>query len=386
MDARAHGTEVVDTQRDDLVALSHAIHGDAEPAFAEHVSSARVAQMLDDAGFAVTHGTCGLDTAVVATIGSGPLQLALCAEYDALPGIGHACGHNIIAASAVGAALALAGIVDDLGVTVRVIGTPGEEGGGGKIHLLEGGAFDGLHGAMMVHPAPMDAPAMPCLAVQQFAVSYHGRAAHASAYPHLGINAADALTVAQVAIGLLRQHIRTTDRIHGIVTDGGDAPNIVPAHAGGTWYVRAATLEQLADIAPRVRQCFEAGATATGASVAVDEPAPPYAELRADARLTSRYVAEAEALGRRFDIADEPLHGSTDMGNVSRAMPAIHPLIGIDSGGAVNHQPEFAAACVTASADRAVRDGAVALARTVIATAEDHALSQDLQATSYAAS
>ena len=172
--------------------------------------------------------SCDLPTAFVATAGSGPLHIGICAEYDALPGIGHACGHNVICAAAVGAGLALQGLADDLGLTVTVFGTPAEEGGGGKILMLERGAFAGVHAAMMVHPAPLEQDVMGCLAVAHLEVAYHGKAAHASAYPEQGINAADAITVAQTAIGLLRQHIGPSDRIHGIVTHGGDAPNIVP--------------------------------------------------------------------------------------------------------------------------------------------------------------
>lgn len=362
----------IDARMDGLAALSHAVHGDAEVGFEEHTSSRRVADALAAEGFDVRFGVCGLDTAFVATAGAGPLKIGICAEYDALPGIGHACGHNIIAAAAVGAGLALAEVADDLGIEVRVLGTPAEEGGGGKILMLEGGAFDGLHAAMMVHPTPIESPTFPCLAVQHFNVSYRGRSAHASAYPQLGVNAADALTVAQVAIGLLRQHIRPTDRIHGIVTDGGDAPNIVPERAGGIWYARAATLAELEELYPRVQRCFEAGALATGAEVTFQEPGPAYSEFLPDATLVALYRTEAEAIGRIFPDLPPEAHvaGSTDMANVSLVIPAIHPMMAIDSDGAVNHQPEFTAACVTPSADRAVRDAALAMARTVVAAVE----------------
>jgi amidohydrolase len=264
IDPRTAADATVAREAERLVALSHAVHGDAELAFEEHRSSDRLITALSAAGLKVETGVAGLDTAFVATAGSGPLTIAICAEYDALPGIGHACGHNVIAAAAVGAGIALAPLADELGLTVKVMGTPAEEGGGGKILMLDAGVFDGVHAAMMVHPAPDESLIFPCLAVEHLSVAYLGREAHASAYPHLGINAADALTVAQVSIGLLRQHLEPTHRVHGIVTDGGDAPNIVPGHTRGAWYVRAATLEQLAELSPRVRACFEAGATATG--------------------------------------------------------------------------------------------------------------------------
>jgi amidohydrolase len=387
MDPRARVAATIDERQDDLLALSHAIHADAEVGFEEYRSSRRVADVLADGGFDVQHGVCELDTAVSARVGSGPLRIGICAEYDALPGIGHACGHNIIAAAAVGAGLALAPIADELGIEVRVLGTPAEEGGGGKVLMLERGGFDGLNAAMMVHPAPHESATMPCLAVQHFDVRYRGRSAHASAFPQLGINAADALTVAQVAIGLLRQHIRPTDRIHGIVTDGGDAPNIVPERTAGQWYVRSADLSQLAELYPKVQRCFEAGALATGAQVVFDEPGPAYSEFLHDELLVDLYTREARAIGR--DLPDQPLDaglaGSTDMANVSLAMPTIHPMLAIDAGGAVNHQPEFTAACINASADRAVRDGALAMARTVIAMAGDPSARDRLLARHYSA-
>ena len=356
----------IDRSESRLIDLSHRVHGQPELAFEEERSSAWVAGVLADAGLEVETGVADLPTAFTARAGSGPLHIGICAEYDALPGIGHACGHNIICAAAVGAGMALAEVADDLGITVTVFGTPAEEGGGGKILMLERGAFEGVHAAMMVHPAPLEQAVMDCLAVAHVDVHYHGRAAHASAYPELGINAADAITVAQTAIGLLRQHIRSTDRIHGIVTNGGDAPNIVPAHTSAKYYIRASTLGELADLEPKVHRCFEAGALATGCSVNIDPQSPPYSEMRADPELTELYRANAEALGRAFPHIDRPTAGSTDMANVTLALPAIHPMLGLNCLPAVNHQPEFAAFCVTPDADRAVVDGAAAMAWTAI--------------------
>lgn len=387
MDVRHRLERHLDGRRQELVELSHAIHADAEVRFEEHTSSARVAAHLDAAGFAVTHGVGGLDTAVVATAGSGPLHIGICAEYDALPGIGHACGHNIIAAAAVGAGAALAEVADELGLTVTVLGTPAEEGGGGKVLMLERGAFDGLHAAMMVHPAPVESSTTTCLAVSHLEVRYTGRSAHASAYPQLGINAADALTVAQVGIGLLRQHIRPTDRIHGIVTDGGDAANIVPERASGSWYVRARSLAELDELYPKVERCFEAGALATGATLHIAPTGPVYSEFRDDDDLVALWEREASAVGRQLPDAgsSEPLALSTDMANVSLAMPALHPMLRIESDGAVNHQPAFTAACITDSADRAVRDGALGMARTVVGITEDAAVRDRLLRSAYRA-
>ncbi|MGH9296059.1 MAG: amidohydrolase, partial [Acidimicrobiales bacterium] len=261
-----------------LLALSHRVHELAELGFEEHASATACAEELSSGGLEVEAGVAGLPTAFVATAGSGPFLVGICAEYDALPGIGHACGHNVIASAAVGAGRALAPLADDLGLTVKVFGTPAEEGGGGKILMMEGGAFEGVHAAMMVHPAPSELDRMLCLAVAHYDVVYKGKEAHASAFPELGVNAADALTVAQVAIGLLRQHARHRDQVHGIVTKGGAAPNIVPALTEAKYYIRARSLEELDDWLPRVLACFEAGATATGARLELVERGPAYSE------------------------------------------------------------------------------------------------------------
>ncbi|MGH8987436.1 MAG: M20/M25/M40 family metallo-hydrolase, partial [Acidimicrobiales bacterium] len=203
----------------DLVALSHDLHAHPETAFSEHRSAAAVAELLE--GFEVTAGAYGLPTAFSARAGSGPLVIAVCAEYDALPEVGHACGHNVIAAAAVGAGVAIAEVADAAGLTVLGLGTPAEEGGGGKILMLERGAFDGVHAAMMVHPWPVERLAGRCLAVSHFDVTFTGRAAHASAAPWEGVNALDAMTLSQVGIGLLRQQLRPADQVHGILMEGG---------------------------------------------------------------------------------------------------------------------------------------------------------------------
>ena len=384
MDAKAAARDVVQGSDDRLIDLSHRIHANPELAFDEVQSSAWCADMLEAGGLDVERGICDLPTAFVATAGSGPLTVAICAEYDALPGIGHACGHNVIATAAVGAGLALAGLADDLGLTVKVFGTPAEEGGGGKILMLDRGAFAGVNAAMMVHPAPIELDRMDCLAVAHLDVHYTGKSAHASAWPEQGINAADALTVAQVGIGLLRQHIRPTDRIHGIVTKGGDAPNIVPESTSGKWYIRAKTLAELAELEPKVHRCFEAGALATGCTVELEPKSPHYSEFDHDEEMVALYRANAEALGRHFPnvsrASTERTVGSTDMANVSLAMPSIHPMLGLDSLPAVNHQPEFTAHCATPIADKAAIDGAVAMAWTVIDLGGDEAVRKRLLA------
>src|SRR5215207_9135788 len=298
--------DVIKRRRGDLVELSHAIHAEPELAFAEHRSCAKTQALVAEYGFEITTAPGGLNTAFRADYGSGPLVLAICAEYDALPDIGHACGHNIIAASAVGAGIAAAKVADDLGLTISVIGTPAEEilgsQSGGKIVLLERGAFAGVHAAMMVHPGPSNVLEPGLIAATAFEVEYTGITAHAGAFPHLGVNAADALVVAQTAIGLLRQQLRPTDRVHGIVTRGGDAVNVIPAHTTASYGVRASVLGDLIDVRDKVVRCFEAGALATGATLKVSGGDRPYAEGRWDPELSAVFGRNAEALGRVFEV------------------------------------------------------------------------------------
>jgi amidohydrolase len=385
MDFKLRAQEHVGQIRDGLIEVSRNIHANPELGFEEKQASEWLADFLSKEGFTVESGVFDLPTAFVARTGSGPLHIAICAEYDCLPGIGHACGHNLIAAMALGAGSALAWVADDVGLTVSVIGSPAEEVGnnGGKVLLLEGGAFEGIHAAMMVHPAPFDVVQPKIIAASMFDVHYTGKEAHASAFPERGINAADALTVAQTAIGLLRQHILPTDRIHGIVTKGGDAPNVVPAHTSARYIVRSQNLEEMEGLRTRVHRCFEAASLATGSTLEIAGGDKPYAQMHHDAEMAALYQRNAESLGRTFpDLGAllERAAGSTDMGNVSLVLPAIHPMIGINSLPAVNHQPEFTDACVTEAADRAIVDASLAMAWTAIDIAMDASLRQRLMA------
>lgn len=366
---KARAAEMVSADADRLIALSEELHAHPETAWEEHRSARVTAEVLDEAGFRVTPGFLGLDTAFLATFGNGPFRLALCAEYDALPGLGHACGHNLISGIAVGAARALVPLADEVGLTIEVYGTPAEEGGGGKIELLERGAFTGVDLAMMVHPAPVDVAEAEPFAVSHSRVTYLGKAAHAAAYPEHGVNAADAFTVAQVAVGLLRQQLPPSVRVHGLITNGGEAPNAIPARTEGRWYVRAESLAELAEIEEKVWRCFEAGALATGATLEVVPESKRYAEFRTYEPALRSYVANAESLGRVFDTGSSARRmnrASTDMGNVSQVVPAIHPYVGIGSLPALNHQPEFAAHCVGGHAEKALLDSATALAWTAL--------------------
>ncbi|MGH3521266.1 MAG: M20 family metallopeptidase [Mycobacterium sp.] len=357
----------------DLVELSHAIHAEPELAFAEHRSCAKTQALVAERGFEITAAAGGLGTAFRADFGSGPLAVGVCAEYDALPGIGHACGHNIIAASAVGAALGLAEVADELGLTVALLGTPAEEFGGGKVLLLNAGVFDDLALAVMVHPGTEDIAAARSLTLSAVRVDYCGREAHASAAPYLGVNAADAATVAQVAIGLLRQQLAPGQQVHGIVSDGGQAANVIPGHTELRYTMRARKASSLAELEAKAGDCFLAGAVATGCDYSVEHSEPRYDSLKPDPWLADTVRAEMTRLGRTpVDEEFEAAHpvGSTDMGNVTQLLPGIHPMIAVDAHGASLHQPDFTTAAVGPSADRAVIEGAIMLARTIVRLAE----------------
>jgi amidohydrolase len=371
----------IDEAADHLIELSHFIHAHPEIGYEEFLSAEAVATAAQAAGFVVERGIADLPTAFRATKGTGDLRIVFCAEYDALPDVGHACGHNIIAAASLGAAIGLAAVADEIGVTVVLLGTPSEEGGGGKIDLINAGYFRDVHAAMMVHPWPNERLEATCLAVDHFDVAYEGKEAHASAAPWEGVNALDALTIAQVAVGLLRQQLRPGDQVHSIVIEGGSAANIIPRRAVGRFMARSVTAARLAQLRDRLSGCFEAGARATGATLSINEIGSAFSHMESDAALLAHYRSAAEALGRSFALDDEGASRptiSTDMANVSLVVPSIHPLLAIPTHGAVNHQPEFTAACVTPEADQAVLDGAVTLAHTAILAATDDKLRERL--------
>lgn len=367
-EAKEAARAAIESRRQSLIDLSHAIHAEPELGYKEFKASKRLADFAEGLGFEVELGACDLPTAFVAEFGSGSRTIGLCAEYDALPEIGHACGHNVIASAAMAAAAGLKAVAAECDLTVRIMGTPAEEVGdsAGKHLLLERGAFEGIDIAMMVHPAPDDVVRPVMIAAASIDVVFDGVPSHAAFYPELGVNAADALTISQVAIGLLRQHILPTDRLHGIIVKGGDAANIVPAHTTARYMARSLELADLEPLLRRVRNCFEAGAIGTGAKLTLSGGTKPYADVRHDHNLSELYRSNAEALGRLFVPTDGRPSGSTDMGNVSYVMPSIHPFIGIGSRPAVNHQPGFTEAAATEKADQAILDGGIAMAWTAI--------------------
>lgn len=370
----------IDTVGDELAKISRAIHAQPELAFKEYFACETLTDALKRHGFTPQTGVFTLETAFEAQINSpqeGP-TVAILAEYDALPGIGHACGHNIIATAALGAALGLKAVQEVLPGHVRLIGTPAEERGGGKELMARAGAFDGVDAAMMIHPAGVNLASMPCICVAEVQVVYHGKSAHASAMPHKGINALDGLLLAYQAISNLRQHIRSSERIHGIITQGGDAPNIVPNQTTGEFYVRAANEKDLAKLKPRVQACFDAGATGSGCKVDVNWANVDYLDLNTNWPLADQFRRHGENLGRKFVPFEQALKfgaGSTDMGNVSYRVPSIHPMLAVAPPQVVIHNPEFTQWAGSEKGDQAVVDGAKAMALTTA----DFFLSKPLQ-------
>ncbi|WP_208028570.1 M20 family metallopeptidase [Rhabdothermincola sediminis] len=358
----------VDERADLLVDVARQIHANPELAFRERFAHDLLTGILAAEGLDTECHAYGLDTAFAARAGSaGPTVAVLC-EYDALPGIGHACGHNVIAAAGLGAGLAVAAMAGELGGRVAVLGTPAEEGGGGKVRMARRGALDGVDAAMMVHPAGADLRRMDVIAIQQLWVEYHGEAAHAAAFPHKGRNALDAAVLGYMNVAALRQHIRPEERVHGIFTEAGDKPNIVPAHTAAQWYVRAATMKRLHALAERVHACLQAGADAAGCRMEAEWKDPPYADMVDNEPLLDLYAANAERLGRHLRDPDEfdlRVVGSTDMGNVSHLVPSIHPMIAVAPPHVGIHTPEFAEYTASEGADRAVLDAAKAMAMTV---------------------
>lgn len=364
--------------------LSHRINVNPELAFVEYQTSSAITDLLLQHGFAVTTGVADLPTAFVASAGSGDLVFGICVEMDALPEIGHGCGHNAIAAAAVGAGLALAPFADELGLTVKLFGTPAEERGTGKEIMLNRGVFDGTHAAIMVHPSLKDVVRPHFRASRSWSIVYTGRGGHASR-PWSALNAADATVVAQTAIGLLRQQLRDGVLVHHVVKEAGAAVNVIAHRAVVECMIRSDTIDQVDEVWERVRPCFEAGALATGTRIKVEALPSIYREMRHDEDLALAFQHRAEGVGRTFPEYADALFGSTDMGNVSQVIPALHPMLSFDlppEDG--NHTAAFAAAAGAQDGDRFVRDGGLAMALTIADVAQSDQIRRRLQADSSA--
>jgi amidohydrolase len=357
---------------EDLRQISRFLYENPEIQYEEYESSAKLAEYLAGHGFDVSHPAHGLDTAFEANAGSSGPRVIICCEYDALPEIGQACGHNIIATAAVGAGIALAGMANDLGIRITVLGTPAEEGAGGKVDLIEAGAFEDAAASMMIHPSPTNKLDPSFQARTSFTVEYFGKESHAAFAPAHGVNALDAFVQAYMNVSTLRQQILPTDRVHGIINHGGDANNIIPKYTRSTWGIRSADPQRLEELIGRVHDCFEAAARATGCRVEINQIGHTYRNMINDEVMTGLFQANSTSLGRPLPLEAEAgvSGGSSDMGNVSHVVPSIHPMLAIETNGAVNHQLEFAAATISESGDWAIRDGALAMAYTIIDMAE----------------
>jgi amidohydrolase len=355
----------VDTRTPQLKKLSQKIHDNPELAMEERRASAWLAEYLKENGFTVKTGICGLPTAFRGRYGRGKPVIAFLAEYDALPQIGHACGHNLIATSAVAAGVAARLAVDKCGGSVIVFGTPGEEVYAGKAIMAEKGAFDDVDVAMITHPGGGNRVVSNALACQTLDVEFIGKSAHAAAEPESGINALEAMILSYNAIDALRQHIKEKARIHGIITDGGEAPNIVPAHTAATFLVRATDDEYLDILKEKVLNCFAGAATATGAELKYRWADVRYAAMRNNMALARLFRKNMQALGHAIPLGDNTKwSGSTDVGNVSQLMPTIQPMVAIAPGDVLAHSPRFAEKAATEDALKRLLDAAKAMAMT----------------------
>jgi amidohydrolase len=366
----------VDGLADELESLSHRIHANPELGYQEVKASGWLCEFLAAQGFKVEKGVAGVETAFRATIdnGEGPTIAVLC-EYDALPGIGHACGHNVIATSGAGAGAALAAVRGQLPKgRIQVIGTPAEEGGGGKMKLLEGGVFKDVDCAMMIHGFDRNVLHADLLGVVRVNFDFTGKAAHAAADPWEGVNALDAVIQTFNAISALRQQVRPDVRIHGIITNGGQAPNIIPETASATFYVRAATLDYMWEVYKKVVACAEGAARATGAQLKTVQLPTVYEPLRRNETLLGVFKANLERIGATPEAPDPARLGSSDIGNVSQVIPAIQPYIKIAERGTPIHSRAFAEAAVKPLARQGLVTAAKTLAMTTVDLLADPAL------------
>ena len=359
----------VDVRRGELIRIADTIHANPELGFEEYEAAALLSGTLEKNGFAVERGVAGMETAFVATLrgqNGGP-TVAFLAEYDALAGLGHACGHNIIGTAAVGAGLAMKTVLPELAGTIHVIGTPAEEGGGGKAIMVDAGVFTGINVAMMVHPSSRNLLGRLALTAYPISIEFFGKPAHAAGAPDKGINALDAVIQTYNSINALRQHLRDDVRIHGVITHGGDAPNIVPEYAEAQFLVRAADTPYAAEVLEKVKACAEGAALATGARLEFKQCGPRYDARMPNPKLMSLFKKNMEALGLDVELATgNERMGSSDIGNVSQVIPAIHPYIAIAPEDIAGHTNEFRKASASPAGHEGLVNGAKAMAMTAV--------------------
>lgn len=377
--AKRRVAAAVEAARDEILGLSHRIHANPEPAFEEHLAAAWVAEALERHGYAVERPVGSLPTAVrgrrTGGLGSGGPRIAVLAEYDALPGLGHGCGHNTMAASAVGAAIALAAVADDMAGEIVVLGTPAEERGSGKQFMLDDGLFEGVDAALLFHPSDQTTTGCILLASEDVDVVFTGLEAHASSEPWMGRNALDALILLFTSIGLWRQQLRPDARVHGIVVDGGSAPNVIPARTAGRFMIRSRRQDRFEEMRVRFGALVEAAALATGTTAEITFSGGS-ATMKDNETLRARFAENLAAYGVGDNPVDEEHLGSSDMGNVSWVVPTIHPSIAICPLGTPWHSIESRDAAATPWADEATLVAATVVAQTAYELFADPALVQ----------
>ncbi len=359
----------VEAAASELMAVSREIHAHPELGYQEFQAAGRLSELLQHHGFAVTRGTAGMETAFEATAGpGGGATIAVVAEYDALAGIGHACGHNLIAAGAAGAGIGALAALRQLGSgVVKVLGSPAEEGGGGKITLIEQGVFDTIDAAVMFHPSTRTAVINYALANSRLSFVFHGKAVHAAAMPERGVNALDAFVLAYNGISVLRQHVAEGTRMHGIIREGGTAPNVVPDRTSGQFSIRARDADYLrSSLIPRVEAIFRAAAAATGCTVDLNW-SRPYLNAVPNRVIADVVRRHLEALGHKVEEPEPWLRaGSTDAGNMSQVLPSVHAYVAIADSNVSGHSIEFREAANSERGQRAMLAAAKALGRTVV--------------------
>ena len=365
-DTKALAIKEIDRRARELRELALKLHANPEVGFEEVKAAGWLTDFLAAEGFEIKKGICEMPTAFEASYGSGRPAIGFLAEYDALPEIGHACGHNIIATSSIGAALGVKAVLDSLDGSILVVGTPAEEVYGGKALMADRGYFRQLDAAMLVHPDNADIATAQALACQTLEVEFIGKPAHAAARPEAGVNALEAMLLSFAAINSMRQHIRSSARIHGIITDGGQAVNVVPEHSACSMLVRARDDDYLDELKERVLNCFVGAATATGAELRYEWDEARYATMRNNMPMARLFQENMKPLKRNpLLIESRDAFGSTDMGNVSHIVPSIQPYVSIAMGVPI-HTHEFAAAAASEDGMRGMLDAAKAMAMTAI--------------------
>lgn len=356
--------KAVDERRRELTAIAEQLYREPETGLREYKASALLSETLERNGFTVERGIAGLETAFRASFGTGSPSIAILAEMDALPTMGHACGHNIIAAAAIGAALALRCALPEHTARIVVFGTPAEELGIGKVDLVNSGAFDDIDFAMMVHPSSKRQVVKMYLGLARIRFTFYGKSAHAAAYPEEGINALDAVIQTFNGINALRQHLRQDVRVHGIITEGGLAPNIIPDRAACYFYVRADDLDEVDLVLERVKNCALGAASITGCRIETDVDERKLAPMKINRSFSDLYSSQLAFLClTEANAPADKNKGSSDIGNVSQIVPTIHPHVPIGDGLHI-HSDEFARATVSSNGRDAVIEGAKALALT----------------------